>query len=76
MKESLELIKRGIDEVLTEDDLVSKLKSKNCPPAIPICPEHSEILLIKLIFIFSGIFKFLWLKISKAIVKSELPLSN
>mgnify|MGYP003322991597 FL=1 len=28
MKESLELIKRGIDEVLTEDDLVSKLKSK------------------------------------------------
>ena len=32
MKESLELIKRGIDEVLTEEDLVSKLKSKkqNC----------------------------------------------
>ena len=29
MKESLELIKRGIDEVLTEDDLVSKLKSLN-----------------------------------------------
>ena len=28
MKESLELIKRGIDELLTEDDLVSKLKSK------------------------------------------------
>ena len=28
MKESLELIKRGIDEVLTEDDLISKLKSK------------------------------------------------
>ncbi len=28
MKESLELIKRGIDEVLTEEDLVSKLKSK------------------------------------------------
>ena len=28
MKESLELIKRGIDEVLTEDDLVAKLKSK------------------------------------------------
>ena len=28
MKESLELIKRGIDEVLTEDDLVSRLKSK------------------------------------------------
>ena len=28
MKESLELITRGIDEVLTEDDLVSKLKSK------------------------------------------------
>ncbi len=28
MKESLELIKRGIDEVLTEDDLVSKLESK------------------------------------------------
>ena len=28
MKESLESIKRGIDEVLTEDDLVSKLKSK------------------------------------------------
>ena len=28
MKESLELIKRGIDEVLTEDDLVSKIKSK------------------------------------------------
>ena len=28
MKESLELIKRGIDEVLTDDDLVSKLKSK------------------------------------------------
>ena len=28
MKESLELIKRGTDEVLTEDDLVSKLKSK------------------------------------------------
>ena len=28
MKESLELIKRGIEEVLTEDDLVSKLKSK------------------------------------------------
>ena len=28
MKESLELIKRAIDEVLTEDDLVSKLKSK------------------------------------------------
>ena len=28
MKESLELINRGIDEVLTEDDLVSKLKSK------------------------------------------------
>ena len=28
MKESLELIKRGIDEVLTEDDLVSKLKFK------------------------------------------------
>ncbi len=28
MKESLELIKRGIDEVLTEDDLASKLKSK------------------------------------------------
>ena len=28
MKESLELIKRGNDEVLTEDDLVSKLKSK------------------------------------------------
>ena len=28
MKESLELIKRGIDEVLTEDDLVPKLKSK------------------------------------------------
>ena len=28
MKESLELIKRGIDEVLTEDDLVSKLNSK------------------------------------------------
>ena len=28
MKESLELIKRGIDEVLTEDDLVSKLKTK------------------------------------------------
>ena len=28
MKESLELIKRGIDEVLTEDDLVSTLKSK------------------------------------------------
>ena len=28
MKESLELIKRGIVEVLTEDDLVSKLKSK------------------------------------------------
>ena len=28
MKESLELIKRGIDELLTEDDLVSKLESK------------------------------------------------
>ena len=28
MKESLELIKRGSDEVLTEDDLVSKIKSK------------------------------------------------
>ena len=28
MKESLELINRGIDEVLTEEDLVSKLKSK------------------------------------------------
>ena len=28
MKESLELIKRGIDELLTEEDLVSKLKSK------------------------------------------------
>ena len=28
MKESLELIKRGIDELLTEGDLVSKLKSK------------------------------------------------
>ena len=28
MKESLELIKRGIDEVITDDDLVSKLKSK------------------------------------------------
>ena len=28
MKESLELIKRGIDEVLTEVDLISKLKSK------------------------------------------------
>ena len=28
MKEYLELIKRGIDEVLTEDDLISKLKSK------------------------------------------------
>ena len=28
MKEPLELIKRGIDEVLTEDDLISKLKSK------------------------------------------------
>ena len=28
MKESLELIKRGIDEVLTVEDLVSKLKSK------------------------------------------------
>ena len=28
MKESLELIKRGIDEVLTEEDLVSKLKTK------------------------------------------------
>ena len=28
MKESLELIKRGIDELLTEDDLISKLESK------------------------------------------------
>ena len=28
MKESLELINRGIDEVLTEEDLVSKLESK------------------------------------------------
>ena len=35
--------------------------------------ELSEILLIKLVLVISGIFKSLWLKISKAIVKRELP---
>ena len=52
MKESLELIKRGIDEVLTEDDLVSKLKSKKQltvkvgfdPPAPDLHLGHTVIL--------------------------------
>ena len=50
----------------------TKFKSENWPPAIPVCPEDSEINFISFVLILLSTLKFLSLKISKAIVK-ELP---
>ena len=51
LKQQLEIIKQGIDEIIGEDDLINKLKS----PFImiiktPIKHEISPIILIELIF--------------------------
>src|SRR6056300_856139 len=52
------------------------LKFNYWPPAIPRCPEHSEIFLIRLIFIELSNLSNLLVKISDDKVKSELPANT